>query len=256
VQRLASSLFRPRRIAFSRSAGFLFLFSLTLAIAQMTAALWTLDNTTGQLQFDTSRLSLELTQPSHGLSTWIADSTLENLQVLQVHGISEGETELSPAPYVRGADLIASYDGAAHTHLSTQMYWRAMRQQNAFGVELIVSVQTSLLDYRQPFFIRSTGLENTKTLEYKQAGKQIHNAAISSIARENTHYLEIVHPTDFCSSKIECNSTEWQIIDQRLEKGVIRRARIQAWWIHGEDALSTANALCETFSNSEPPLTV
>ncbi len=221
----------------------------------MTAALWTLDHTTGQIQFDTSTLSLELSQPSAGMSLSITDAVLQNLRLLQVRGISDEETQLSPAPYVRGADLIASYDGAARSQLSSQMYWRAMDQQGAFGVELIVSVQTSLLDYRQPFYVHSTGLENTRPLECEQSGKEMQNAALSSFGT-GLEYLEIVHPTDFCSSTIKNDSTEWQIIDQRLEKGVIRRARMQAWWIRGDNVLNTANALYDKFSNSEPPLTV
>ena len=255
MQRLASSLFRPRRVAFSRSAGFLFLFYFSLTITQMTAALWTLDHTIGQIHFDASTLSLDLSQPSTGMSFSIADSSLENRRLLQVRGISDEESKLSPAPYVRGTDLIASYDGTAHSHLSPQMYWRAMDRQRAFGVELIVSVQTSLLDYRQPFYIQSTGLKNTRPLECEQSGKEIHNAALGSLATE-IEYLEIVHPTDFCSSTIKNNSTEWQIIDHRLEKGVIRRARMQAWWIRGDNVLNTANALYDEFSSSEPPLTV
>ena len=78
---------------------------------------------------------------------------------------------------------------------------------------------------------------------------------LGSLATE-IEYLEIVHPTDFCSSTIKNNSTEWQIIDHRLEKGVIRRARMQAWWIRGDNVLNTANALYDEFSSSEPPLTV
>ena len=214
----------------------------------MTAANWTLVNTTGQIQFEHAKILLELQQPANGL--WLSNNgtTTSDSRFLRLHGINESGTELSPAPYIRGCDLIANYDGAEHTNLSSQLYWRALHHPACFGVEVIVSVQTSLLDYRQEFTVQSSGLTDVVHLA--------DSAVLAAFGNEPGHYLEMVHPTDFCSTTVTENSTNWRILNQRLEKGVIRRARMQAWGITSEQPQSTAEALQRSFADSEPPLTV
>ncbi len=79
-------------------------------------------------------------------------------------------------------------------------------------------------------------------------------------------YLEMIHPADFCGTRIHsqlappskepCTLIEHQLFRQRLEKGVILRARIRAALVTRQDDEACALSAYEHFAASEPPLTV
>ncbi len=78
-------------------------------------------------------------------------------------------------------------------------------------------------------------------------------------------YLEMVHPADFCGSTITFNLSqaggqdvlvEHQLFHQRLEKGVILRARVRSAIIARQQDEETALAAYQKFAAAEPPLTV
>ena len=53
------------------------------------------------------------------------------------------------------------------------------------------------------------------------------------------------------------DSIVWEhtVLDLQLEKGVIRRARLQSWWIQDDAEHTLANELVNAFIRSAPPLT-
>jgi hypothetical protein len=81
-------------------------------------------------------------------------------------------------------------------------------------------------------------------------------------------WVEMVHPSDFCGSTINIavgSSSEaatsqvgfaHKLFEQRLEKGVILRARVRGALVQQSGDVDVALAAYERFSASEPPLTV
>jgi hypothetical protein len=91
--------------------------------------------------------------------------------------------------------------------------------------------------------------------------KQIHPSKYEPLIvfqRDGWSYAEMVYPGDFTESYIRRSDdgwhTTWDLFPERLEKGVIRRARMRGVFFAGED-LSTALAAFEHFQASPLPLT-
>jgi hypothetical protein len=59
--------------------------------------------------------------------------------------------------------------------------------------------------------------------------------------------------------RLDCSgeSTRWEflLLDQEIEKGVIRRARIQGWWCSEPLTRDAASELITILANSPLPLT-
>jgi hypothetical protein len=183
--------------------------------------------------------------------------------------------------YGRGSDLVALYEPLAPHQVQPSVYWRARWDEGkqAAGVEMIVSMQTSLLD-SNPETVVATGMPigdvwgnsteptNSQPLEY---GEFPFDLAASNGAgpgfvvyqpRDTPFaYVEMVHPADFVSSRVELNKwgETWattHLFSERLEKGVIRRARIAGWHIpRKSDVLRAAQELYAAFAAEPLPLT-
>jgi hypothetical protein len=89
---------------------------------------------------------------------------------------------------------------------------------------------------------------------------------LTRLGRLPFSYLEMVHPADFCGSTITFTNpsqageqdvlVEHQLFHQRLEKGVILRARVRSAIIARQQDEETALAAYQKFAAAEPPLTV
>ena len=178
--------------------------------------------------------------------------------------------------YVRGNDLVARYLRRPQSTVAPQIYWRAISAESirAFGVEAIVSMQTDLLDSTPRSWVQS----KLPPGEYWRSEKldatmfepltQVHtivrapvqcNLTVARWARWNLAFAELVHPDD-------CVVTEYALLGEsltiasalcheRLEKGVIRRARICGWFMPAENDLETAVELARQFVDEPLPLT-
>ena len=64
-------------------------------------------------------------------------------------------------------------------------------------------------------------------------------------------YLEMVHPTDFTGVQIatadELPTVRWHVFPERLEKGVIRRARVRGLFLPRDNDLQHAREQIEAF---------
>lgn len=189
--------------------------------------------------------------------------------------------------YVRGNDLVVTY-GEIEPHLvSPQTYWRArlIDEHKAAAIEFLISTQTALLDSDPRFRVSSFGMEaslyHTESLgsatfhelrrrEESQPNEvtdfsfdRSESAFRLFVLRNDTlglSYAETVHPSDFYS--VDVHSTpdspwfiNWTIFPERLEKGVIRRARICGWFMPAENDLKTAVELAKRFVDEPLPLT-
>ena len=147
-------------------------------------------------------------------------------------------TRLRIDGYVRGSDLVATYEGAAPHALRLQAYWRAIAPgdfspQLAADVlaafDLIVSVNTSLLDDDPQSAVCGKLLGAAAPTEFR------HGAFAVRIGDPNLSWLEMVHPSDYCHSAAEQVAPDGvgirhELFRRRLEKGVILRCACEEHW--------------------------
>ncbi len=175
--------------------------------------------------------------------------------------------------YIRGNDLVVDYPLMPDRHLKPQIYWRAVSEIGSCwnGMELIVSMQTDSLDSDSSVVIRTHGLWDT--IQYLDADRELRDVngsrarfgpsvALPVLVLRGKYgtYIETVYPGDFVSVKVarvhDRVSVSWQLFAERLEKGVIRRTRLQGvfGWDHSSrEAIVEA---FEAFCSAPLPLTV
>lgn len=181
--------------------------------------------------------------------------------------------------YIRGYDLVASYEPAADWPFSTQLYWQAGSMRQLPGVHgslsLLVSVQTPLLDTYPRISVASEippgevlllSRDETggNSLETVRGARVVREPAATSCVlvrpkESEFTYAEIAVPGDFHELHLRSHdasaSTEWRLFSEFLEKGVIRRARIHAVLLPRVDDVDLAAACCESAKHMELPLT-
>jgi len=181
--------------------------------------------------------------------------------------------------YVRGRDLVASYVRTDGYPFAPHFYWRATHHASvgAVQIEMILSVQTDLLDSHPEASIHSFGLKSQlfaacglKEQQFDEVDRQ--RESISFDSRDcnehlllfrneafNVSYAELFHPSDFVERRATLKNESWfcesVLFPERLEKGVIRRARISGWFLPAENDLATAVKLARQFIDEPLPLT-
>ena len=203
----------------------------------------------------------------------------------QLHQLTDGEFAITDF-YIRGADLVVSCERPEPAALVPQFYWRARLHESlaAVGIELILSMRTDLLD-SQPQTRIHTSLLSDEVLWANGLDVDAFQAApagsftradlpaghfpayVFRRARErgptakeaNVSYFQMVHPDDFFSTEI-CSKKHMKqlattLFPERLEKGVIRRARVCGWFLPAENDLAVAVELAKQFIDEPLPLT-
>ncbi len=149
------------------------------------------------------------------------------------------------------------------------------------GLELIVSVQTPLLDKdpvlsvcsclpeRDPLSLRDAKSEAFAPLERNHDGNATLTPtdSIGCLVAKFPHpvkqlYVEMIHPADFARIDVEslndsAGSSRWthRLFPQRLEKGVILRSRLRGLFFPQTAAAAKLAAAYRQFAASPPPLT-
>lgn len=186
--------------------------------------------------------------------------------------------------WTRGDDLFAAYHPRQLHANQLEVYWRILRGVSVPAVEWIVSVHTGLLDDLPTTWMRSTlpathlrwlpfGPGATRELPVTPAnpvGPELVGLACGdapgAVLAElpgGGQYLEAVHPADYSAVEVSAANggriIRSRLFPDRLEKGVIRRARLRGWFlppVHSPDSnLELATTLLRQFSESTPPLT-
>lgn len=182
--------------------------------------------------------------------------------------------------YVRGCDFVARYTRSEEFPVAPQFYWRAAfeKELQAAQVEMILSVQTDLLDSNPEVTVSSVALESR--LYYADAidsgafRELTPNASETEVNRELSRqhlfvfrnemlgisYAQMVHPSDFVAARVVTGPehpplVESTLFPEFLEKGVIRRGRICGWFMPSENDLAAAVKLARRFVDEELPLT-
>ncbi|MFO0898895.1 MAG: hypothetical protein U0836_15835 [Pirellulales bacterium] len=161
--------------------------------------------------------------------------------------------------YVRGRDLVATYEQNAERPIRTTLYWRALDEADAAGarlaIELVVSVQTSLLESRPTLEVQSDAPAAAVPLP-----PELRDCSLLRLAGSDESYLELLHPTAFATSGQEVDGA-WVRLRHRLffpedlEKGVILRARLRAIMLPTAGDSEAAAGYHRSFLASPPPLT-
>lgn len=254
----------------------------------MGESCWQLEGTVARLAVGDCRAVIDLTRPAQGLALRVpgAPDTAAAWQILGVQfddGPSVDTGRLDA--YVRGDDLVATYDEVPPRRVRAQIYWRRLQaaefapqfaEHVAAALELIVSANTSLLDSDPQSSVVSTlpaaceilnidGVASEKLDPSPLAANNSAGAGRGFLFRPSLgelSYVEIVHPADIDRSQIDTTPGDspvkliHHLFQQRLEKGVILRARVRAALVARRHDEPAARAAYEHFASAEPPLTV
>jgi len=179
--------------------------------------------------------------------------------------------------YVRGEDLIVQYPSDSYRNFNIQLDFRLMEIQNEFfGIELWISVQTHLLDTR-PSISTGFGLFDVahQTIlavvdhvlcdsANKACGPEHLQAGVIAAPMNVDGHLScaiLIHPLDqrdviweFQKDRPEQYDLRW--FGQSMEKGVIRRGRIQFFLSTKPITIERAQAQYGMFAESPMPLSV
>jgi hypothetical protein len=183
IRVLASSLFRPRRFALLRAAGF-----FAFKWLAMHTIPWQIDDRTARLRTVGLAAELSLAQATHGLchvvaggSRWQA-ARLLGLTTTQPAAIKNerfhesvptpiadglpagaGDVESAAGPiesHVRGDDLVLAYETSPSRSMHVDALWRVVTpepgEKYMVAVDLIVSVRTQRADARPELAVQST----------------------------------------------------------------------------------------------------
>jgi hypothetical protein len=183
--------------------------------------------------------------------------------------------------YIRGHDMVASYDPSADWPCTPQIYWRAEPSKQTGGalasVSLLVSIQTNLLDTHpivsaasrlpadEMLFIAIGGNDQPRVESLAPGRHTIRSqmrccGLLWRLSGGQFTYAEFATASDFQKLTIEAAQSgvceaRWQLFVEFLEKGVIRRAQIHAAFLPRENDVAIAHGLCRGLESRPLPLT-
>ncbi|MEX2139278.1 MAG: hypothetical protein WD894_08460 [Pirellulales bacterium] len=239
---------------------------------------WELNDSEARLTLGALVGQLDIRHPFAGLSATFGGAKL-HLFYVELPPPTNPARDESPDCYVRGQDLVCTYLQDEQRKIRGQVYWRAFEwgPDRAPSLDLIVSVQTSLLDSDPTLNLRSSfpALEVLAIKNLEQATTEDTTPRSSHVVKlrgeiaacwlfrlnaQNATYVEMVHPADFVSSRFQevaAGEVEHstQLFRGSLEKGVILRSRLRGVVLPRSDDVAAAIACYREFAASEPPLT-
>jgi hypothetical protein len=183
--------------------------------------------------------------------------------------------------YVRGGDLVATYQPRDDWPYTTQVYWRVTESEWPEGVlgslSLFVSMQTHLLETWPRLCIHSRleademfrladGLQQGAVGESLGEGRHaVHPVGkaccvLRRLTGTKVSYAEVMPASDFREVLVNrvdngACETSWELFADFLEKGVIRRVQVQALFLPRQNDIANAAALCEEIVRRPLPLT-
>jgi hypothetical protein len=182
--------------------------------------------------------------------------------------------------YLRGTDLVAVYTQAAQRSQRTQVYWRHKEMiattnsaEKIFGVEMVVSVQTDLLDSLPELetqttlvakeVLQITDLEDLTAVSLREDRTLLPDQGpcciVLRLNDSQLSYVEMEPAQDFRELRVRHTSDQvslrHRLFPQRLEKGVILRARVRGLFVPRGNDLQSAADFYEQFNRDALPLT-
>jgi hypothetical protein len=242
----------------------------------------------GRLQLRRPRFSadVDVRAPSLGLhNVRVDDQPFEDFALLGVELPSRACSN-DVDHFVRGDDVIATYPETAEWPLRAQIYWRSGAIEpvgTIAAIELIASMQTSLLD-ACPRLNAQSRLPGCETLRLTDLGKgtftnvtlpadhvwphagQTEQARcfLFRLTGTTLSYAEMVAPLGADQTQLDASRGKGangparlvhQLFTERLEKGVILRARVLGLLMERDGDLERAARQYAAFLSQAPPLT-
>lgn len=245
----------------------------------MPSTPWLLDGLSARLATRLLSAVVDLRHPDVGLQ----DLRFQNVAVGgRVLGVLLPSQATPADVYIRGNDLVATYDKTAECPLRVQVYWRYDEKASHCAVELQVSVQTDELGIAAPLKARSTiqcaaasrladaaagryiAIDVASDAAYNVSPQDGPGCLLFSLHGGEVSYAEMIHAADFQSDVLSfqaaehglrCAEMEHHLFPGSLEKGVILRSRIRGVWMPSAEAESLAAAEYRQFLHTPPPLT-
>lgn len=209
---------------------------------------------------------VDIARPARGIVAQVAGQSPYGLNMLGVAGLEPSDEVATPPAdcYERGTDLVLTYAETSTRPLRVQVYWRVHSADRlpagAAGIDLQVSVQTSLLDADSALWAASTVPARHVARLAGCAGNA--DCWLFRWPAAEMSYAEMIHPADdrgCVLSREDESQDRWllrrRLFGERLEKGVILRARLRGVLLPRQDDERLAAAACEAFVTEAPPLT-
>lgn len=158
--------------------------------------------------------------------------------------------------YVRGADLVTTHPATTERPTRVQLYWRrwhGLPTSISAALELIVSVQTHLLDSDPALVLES---------RFNQACAELSSVGMVEVTQGENCALILTDPQDATQTEFlrepdalaNC-VVRHTLFRQRLEKGVILRGRLLYCWSDQALTSQVAAEFQARFLSTEPMLT-
>jgi len=245
------------------------------------------DDRTVRLTFERFSAVVTPLNPVAGLHDIQVDGQPQaELQLLAAELQGVTSTDVAPATeqYLRGGDLVATYHDRPLPQVRSQIYWRANSHERdgaIAAVELVASVQTALLDGRPQFAtcsrllggeaFRLTATENGSFVNVVPPSGEADPDSVAGaphcylfrLPGRQYSYAEMIHPADAAASSWDgwLHGTEFrlqlrhELFADRLEKGVILRARVLGILLDRRDDKAAAAKHWTRFLDEKLPLT-
>ena len=211
----------------------------------------------------------------HGLN-WAGSQLAERILGPQLPQVVSGQFAITES-YARGDDFVVSCERAGPLPLVPQFYWRARSSAShaAVGIELILSMRTDLLDSQPETRVESCVSSDEAIMALRHETDAFQPASPARLVRADlaagevpaylfrkpgVSYFQMVHPDDFFKVELRLSPERQSrlittLFPERLEKGVIRRARVCGWFLPAENDLAVAVELARQFVDEPLPLT-
>ena len=242
---------------------------------ELHVTIWTLDNDSAQLKQQRLSAALPLDQLSRGLvgasfsgvplgwKKWLAIADARHTGLVRQY------------EYTRGNDLVCRYAGESDQGITLETSWQLLEADpSSVGLELLISVQDNPTGEEPVVTVGTTGqVDECLVLDADAMGWSRVERVPGSIILESPaailcrwsdrdfSYLEMLHPADLRAGELGwgpevAGELAWtlQLMHHQLEKGVIRRSRIQAWLIARDADQHLAEGIFMQFRDADCPL--
>ena len=246
-------------------------------------AVWSLRGNVAELHCGKLSARVDASRPDAGLHNVVIDGAPQATELLRIYRSDITDMISWPLPvaesYVRGNDLVVSYQATDDWPFSPQLYWRANSLRAVDGVlasaSLLVSVQTHLLDTmpqmaissrapcEEPLLVSMTNaaLPRAARIDLRQTIPSTEEdcCVVQRLKDLKLSYVEIMPAGDFHATRVLTDGKnaafEWRLFAEFLEKGVIRRARVHTAILPRENDIEIAAACCKAIDSLKLPLT-
>lgn len=238
---------------------------------------WRLDGNSARLDAPMLQGALRVDRPQDGLTNLVLGEKQRPGDSILAIGTKPADLTVAES-YIRGGDLVATYAETGNDRVRPQIYWRSQMTgegEPSGGVEVVVSMQTSLLDSDpglttcsilpagEILWLEEESLARFRLLtpgEFPSTGTGL---VLLRPAGENVSYFEAVCPGDYLGGfwQMESNGKmsrvglHFRLFGERLEKGVIRRTRVFGGFIPRQDDERMAVACWTNWLAQPLPLT-